>query len=357
MKKSMLFTRIVSTVFLTVFSLSTGVLAKCQPVTFRSAEESELYAAYLNEQSSELSDSAAAQAAQFVHDFIEEFRAIPTSKTLAVHNEAGCKEHKVGNLDGESLLLLAKTYEYFLFIANKRSITVFGINALDGLKACYINFKPLLKSATEQERVVRMTILGEIFTIVIKRLIDKKLLMYEGSKEVEITDDMAKELEVIQELKENRCTARKLFSPAHRIVETLINFAPLMLMAILQQTLAASLGKNSAAIMCAIGPVSALANTFLLGQVSVVRLLAKYNPVTMVINLIMSLIRTGSHQVVEEATEGKSTTHLEKVSKAVSGLAVCFLVWRHGSKTSEMIAKGAGAIRGMWQRFHGAHVA
>lgn len=352
MKKSMLFTRIVSTTFLSVLCLISGVQA-ANPVAGKSSvkvhsPEFEVLGAvvqdFLVRNPNASAESAALEdAKKFALEVVDEFRLVPTSKVLVAHNVSDCSGNRVDKLDGDTLLLLAKTYEYFLVIAGKRSMSVLGVGTLDQLKAAYLSFKPLSEKATEEERIVHMTALGDIFTIVVKRLMEKKILTcYEGSESAKTVDEFGSELGVAT-MKPHRYSVRKLLDPLHRIFETLVNFLPLMLMASMQQALVSFAGANTTAVVMAIAPLAMIANTFLLGNVKALRCLVDYNPIGLVIGTVMRFIREGGHKVIDKTTAGKSTERLDKLEKAVKILAVCYVVWRHGSTVCFGVTKAVGA--------------
>ncbi len=322
MKKSVLFTRIVFVAFIAVFCVVAGIQAHDSDSTVISDAIISI---------NKLSDAQQ----HFVSKVVEEFGMMPTNG-LSAFNRAGILEKRVNSLSSDVLMLLARTYDYFLLIAEQQPKSFFGVDSLEKLKAAYNAFRP-----QEKNKVNRMSALGELFTLVVTRLMEKQMLIYEDSGAL-VVDNAAAGLG-FDPLKDKRYRARVLLDPAHRIFTTLMNFAPLMLMAAVQSALVVCVGVDTAAMVMLLTQMSMIANSVLLGKVDVVSCLVTYNPLLQIVYFIMRVIRDGGHWVVDRATFGASTVRLEKLANAVHVLGQCYVLWRLASAMTHGIVRVVGA--------------
>lgn len=275
------------------------------------------------------------QRANFLLYVLKELGAVPTSEKLSTYNQPGYEEKVVKSLEGETLVLIAQTYEHFLAAAYPDRVE----RVFEGeLKEAYNRFKPVAADAPSSLRQERMLRIADIFTLVTKYLIDHNLFVYE--KDGVVVDATAATLD-LPSAKPLRRARRIKTSPAHRIFETLVMFAPLMLMSTIQslttQYLPFGLGEYLGTVTFMLSTLTILA-THTLNNSRLTRFLVSYGPLLSPLNLLMRMVRGIGHSAIEWWTKGEDTPRAGAIARVLEVTGLGYTVYNFFVKCKTVLS-------------------
>lgn len=262
--------------------------------------------------------------ANFLLYALKELGSLPTSEKLSSYNQRDHKEKVVKSLEGETLVLIAQTYEHFLATAYPDRVE----RVFEGeLKEAYNKFKPVAVDASSSMRQERMLRIADVFTLVTKYLIDHNLFVYE--KDGVVVDATAASLD-FPSAKPLRRARRIKIDPAHRILETLVMFAPLMLMSTIQsltaQYLPFGLSEYLGTVTCMVSMLTILA-AHTLNNSRLTRFLVSYGPLLSPLNLLMKMVRGIGHSTIEWWTKGEDTSRAGMIARVLEVTGLGYTVY------------------------------